>query len=286
MIRFGFFILSFLIYIFPCAGENINVAHDKLATAYVEFMQHYIKRPLKDSEKATLGQEIIDFNKAQSIKNIIVIKNSWSEGSRILKTYPNSARAAWIRSTLISNSYFDDKTKPLTLKLLIEPDPVLITLPDYKVLMTRSDIKALFSLRAFALQKERPRLLKISNKTLMQFAKQLQTILRARKQPLPAFYQHAGMFWTGLNEHWSTLSKKDRAFVLKDLQIFVIKGAGFVDMPISLFTKLFGYPNSNQGAIAKLNYYSYYSLQTAARLSSHLDVIRLMDQMNRRLLNR
>jgi hypothetical protein len=222
-----------------CAETCAEAGRDPLvARRMTAFYEVYTGRNLTASEARRVEQEFV-VGHARSGMNMDAIRNVAREFGYtliLLREENGHAAALSARHQILELNYFrPDMQGTLELKLMTEPDPVRVTDPRTRRLMTERDVTALANLYQFTKLDDNPRHRELPRARMNELVATLKHSVAANGGTIPQFFGDAAAFWAGVRQHWPYFSPEQKSMA----RAYAIN-TWRVSMPVEMYVSLWG----------------------------------------------
>jgi hypothetical protein len=214
----GCFVLASLLFtlIFISCADGMAQSDQVLARGQKVFFEAWVERELSGDELRKVTDEFIVLYTKMG-KNRAGIHEAikpFLEDAKILGEQKGTPREILLRHDLLEANYFNNDMQNTTeLRLLTEPDPVLVVDPGGKGLMTKRDVVALANLSSIISNSGgEPRSQEVSRKKIDAITIELDRAFgnHPNARQLPRFFRETAALWAGIQREWSNLSAEQK----------------------------------------------------------------------------
>jgi hypothetical protein len=202
------------------------------------FYEVFLGRKLTANEVRQLTGELIEGGARSGQNREATRQVTWEFGlSAILLREDKEGPAAlsWRHDFLETNYFRPEMQNTLELRLMTEPDPVLVVDARSKRLMTERDIVALANIHHFARSNGAPRHKELTRRQIEELASLLNSGIAGDHEALPPLFASAAAYWAGVRQQWPYFSKQQRS-----LARAYASDTWLTNMPVEMYASLWG----------------------------------------------
>jgi hypothetical protein len=204
-------LLSTLIFI-SCV-DGVAQSDQVVARAQKAFFEAWLKREMRGDELRKVTDEFIVFyaKRGKDRAGIHEAAKVFQGYAKTLREHVDCPQGITFRHRLLEANYFDpDMQNTTELRLLLEPDPVLVVGPG-GALMTERDLVALANLCSFtANSNEEPRSQEVSRKKIDAMTIELERHFRDADEMDIWYFDEMAALWAGIQREWPSLSAEQK----------------------------------------------------------------------------
>jgi hypothetical protein len=227
-------------FVAPTAHADRRMYDPAIARDVAIFMPAYLGRATTGTEIATVTDEFLRYppRPGMALREIRKLADAFASYAPVFRDDPKGPRAALLRHRLLVANYFTPSMRnTLTLRLLLEPDPVRIVDARNKQLLSESAVTALTQLLQFASTTSEPGARPPTRAEVDQVAEAIKLMISDPNKGarLPDMVPEAAAFWAGLVREWPRLSRDDRRLA-RDYVVRMPEA----ELPAPLYARLWG----------------------------------------------
>jgi hypothetical protein len=218
-----------------CAGSD--VADAEVARYMGRYYSALVARELSRTELREVTDQFVRLHtaKGKSIEQIREVARAFEPGTQRLEAGGPAAQTE--RDWMLSENYFRPSLQgTIEIRLMAERDPVRITDPRSRRVMTEGDIVALANIRAFARSTGEPQHRDLSRGEIEMAVTKLAARVGGDGK-MPQFFHEAAAFWTGVRREWPALDATQR-----DLARAYANKTWRIRLPPEMYERLWGLP--------------------------------------------
>ena len=196
------------------------------------FYEVFVGRPLTSDEAKNVAQDMRDFYQTEELARKSAAQ--FRENGDWLKDKATKYEEEVFRHRLIMANYWDDRTGVTSRRLLLEPDPPLVTAERWKGIMLRSDVIAYAQILNFQ-KGGAPKTPNVRDEKINALAKALNQAVR---EPIWIPQQYSGLrtTWIAIQAAWNKLTHDEQ----KAVRLYALKGFRAQFEEVKLYQKIFG----------------------------------------------
>jgi hypothetical protein len=221
-----------------CLSRGYAAAPDPVVARHMgAFFAAFVSRELSPEELGEMADEFVRIHatEGKSLPAIHEIARSFDAYTDVVRDRDTPVSLSARRALLAANYFRPAMRGTIELRLLTEPDPVLIADHGSGRLITRMDVAALANLRRFATAEGDPSHEDLAPAEIDRLAEALDRAFGGSSGRLPRFFAEAAAYWAGVRRAWPGLSAEER----KLARAYAGK-TWRVRMPPAMFAKLLG----------------------------------------------
>ena len=207
-------------------------AGDQIESDMRFFYEIYVRRKLTRDEVKQVTQDMRDYYETEQLAREAAAR--FRANGEWLKKTATPYEEEVFRHRLILGNYANERTGKTSRKLLLEPDPPLVTSDRWTGVMLRSDVIAYAQILDFQ-KGGPPKTKKVSDRKINALAKALNEILKGRTWA-PMQYSGLRTTWMAIQSAWGTLTREEK----EAARIYALKAFRAPFAEVKTYQKIFG----------------------------------------------